>query len=174
MSLALAGMFFTTSTTWEAPSDDTSIAKEVSVTEWGFPGGSGKEPACNAGDPGLILGLERFSLRRECLLTSVFLPGESLGQRILASSWCHKESDTTERLILSLIIWGKGWVFRFLFCSHTHRAELVLCLLAFPFAYLSSNLKLLEDGKHRRIFYLEKMLDGKVFLTVSGLHKHTR
>lgn len=70
--------------------------------------------------------------------------------------------------------WGKGWVFKFLFSSHTHRPELVLCLLGFPFAYLNLNLKLLEDGKHRRIFYLEKMLDGKVFLKISGLHKHTR
>ena len=174
MSLALAGMFFTTSTTWEALSDGIPIAKEVSVTEWIFPGGSGKEPACNAGDPGLILGSGRFPWRRKCLLTPVFLPGESHWQRILAWPWCRKESDRTEWLILSLMNWGKGYVFRFLFCSHTHRPELVLCLLAFPFAYLSLNLKLLEVGKHRRIFYLEKVLDGKVYLTISGLHKHTR
>ena len=36
--------------------------------------------------------------------TSVFLPGESRGQRSLAgfSPWGHKESDTTERLTRSL------------------------------------------------------------------------
>ena len=36
--------------------------------------------------------------RRACQLTSVFLPGESHGQRILAgySPWGHKESDMTE------------------------------------------------------------------------------
>ena len=47
----------------------------------GFPHSSvGKESACNAGDPGLIPGSGRFPWRREWLLTSVFLPGESHGQ----------------------------------------------------------------------------------------------
>ena len=42
--------------------------------------------------------------RREWLLTPVFLPGDSHGQRSLAgySPWGHKESDTTERSTLSL------------------------------------------------------------------------
>ena len=49
----------------------------------GFPGGSdGKESACNAGDPGLILGSGRS-------------PGEGNGYPL-------KESDMTERLTLSL------------------------------------------------------------------------
>ena len=38
--------------------------------------------------------------RRKWQPTSVFLPGESQGQRSLVgySPWGHKESDTTERL----------------------------------------------------------------------------
>ena len=45
----------------------------------GFPGGSGsKESACNAGDRSSIL------WRRKWQPISVFLPGESHGQRILA------------------------------------------------------------------------------------------
>ena len=38
--------------------------------------------------------------RREWLSTSVFLPGESHGQRSLVGycPWGHKESDTAERL----------------------------------------------------------------------------
>ena len=42
--------------------------------------------------------------------TPVFLPGESHGQRSLAGyspSWGHKESDTTERLTLSLSLRGE-------------------------------------------------------------------
>ena len=73
---------------------------------YGFPGGSGgKESACNAGDPGLIPGSGRS-------------PGEGNGNPLQYSRlensmdrgawqatvlpWGHKESDTTERLILSL------------------------------------------------------------------------
>ena len=69
-----------------------------------LPGGSdGKESACNAGDPGLILGLGR-SLEKGWQHTPVFLPGELHGQRSLVdySRWGGKESDMTERLILSL------------------------------------------------------------------------
>ena len=42
-------------------------------------------------------------LRRDWHPTPVFLPGESHGQRSLVgfSPWSHRESDTTERLILS-------------------------------------------------------------------------
>ena len=44
--------------------------------------------------------VEKISWRRDRLLTPVFLPGESHGQRSLVSysPWGHKESDTTERL----------------------------------------------------------------------------
>ena len=52
---------------------------------WGFPGGSdGKEPACNARDPGLIARSWKIPWRRERQPTPVFLPGEFHGQRSLA------------------------------------------------------------------------------------------
>ena len=45
-----------------------------------------------------------FILHRAWLLTPVFLPGESHGQRSLAgySPWGHKESDTTEQLTVCM------------------------------------------------------------------------
>ena len=64
----------------------------------GFPGGShSRESTCNAGDPGLISGLED-PLEKEWLPTPVFLPEESHGQRSLVnySPWDCKESDTAE------------------------------------------------------------------------------
>ena len=62
----------------------------------GFPGGSeGKTSACDAGDPGLILGLGRSP--GEGNGTPIFLPGESHGQRSLVgySPQGRKELDTT-------------------------------------------------------------------------------
>ena len=68
----------------------------------GFPCGSaGKESACNEGDLGSIPGLGRFPWRKERLPTSVFWPREIHG---LYSPWGHKESDTTERLSLTMIL----------------------------------------------------------------------
>ena len=64
----------------------------------GFPGGSdGKESACNAGDPGLTPGSQRFPCRREWLPTPVLLPGEFHRQRSLVgySPW-GQESEITE------------------------------------------------------------------------------
>ena len=67
----------------------------------GFPGGSVVEnPPANAGD--------RSSIpvwRGKWLPTPVFLPREFHGHRSLVgySLWGHKESDTTEKLILSHI-----------------------------------------------------------------------
>ena len=65
----------------------------------GFSAGSnGKESACNAGDTGLIPGLETSPGEGNQLPTPVFLPGESHGQRSLAgyNPWgCH-ELDMTE------------------------------------------------------------------------------
>ena len=58
----------------------------------GFPGGSdGKESAFNVGDSGLTLGGE-VPLEKG-MATTVFLPGESHGQKSLSgySSWGHKE-----------------------------------------------------------------------------------
>ena len=50
----------------------------------GLPGDSNsKESACSAGDPGSIPGSGR-SLEKEIATHSIFLPGESHGQRILA------------------------------------------------------------------------------------------
>ena len=71
-----------------------------------FPSGlAGKESTCNAGDTGdsgLFPGLGRFPWRQKWQATSVFLPGESHGQRSLAATvpWGHKESDTTEGLLM--------------------------------------------------------------------------
>ena len=49
---------------------------------------------------GFFPGLGRFPWRRAWQPTSVFLPGESHGQRCLAgySPWDHKKLDMTERL----------------------------------------------------------------------------
>ena len=62
-------------------------------------GSDGEESACNAGDPGLILGLGRS-------------PGEGNGNPLQYSCleifmdrgawWAHKELDTIEELTLSL------------------------------------------------------------------------
>ena len=52
-----------------------------SVAERGFSGGSdGKESACSAGDPGLILGWEDPLEKEMAGFTSVFLPGKFHGQ----------------------------------------------------------------------------------------------
>ena len=73
---------------------------------WGrgsFPGVSdSKGSAYNAGNLGSIPGLGKFPWRRKWQPTPVFFPGESHGQRSLMgySPWDHKESDTTEQLIL--------------------------------------------------------------------------
>ena len=62
----------------------------------GFPDSSvGKESACNVRDPGSIPGLGRA-------------PGEGKGyplqylglERSMGSPWSHRESDTTEQLLL--------------------------------------------------------------------------
>ena len=67
-------------------------------------GSDGKESACNVGDRSSIPGSGRSFWRRAWQSTAVFLPGESHGQRSLASYnlWGCKESDTTEGLTLSL------------------------------------------------------------------------
>ena len=61
----------------------------------------GKESACIAGVRSMG---QEGPLRREGQPTPVFLPGELHGLRSLAgySPWDRKESDTTERLTLSL------------------------------------------------------------------------
>ena len=69
--------------------------------EEGFLGGSdSKEPACNAGDPGLIPGLGKSPWKRAWQPPPVFLPGESHGQRSLVgySAQSREESYTNEWL----------------------------------------------------------------------------
>ena len=54
---------------------------------WGFPGGAVvKNLPANAGDTGLIPGLERSSGEGNSNLTPVFLPGKSHGQRSLVAT----------------------------------------------------------------------------------------
>ena len=56
------------------------------------------------GRPGSDPWVGKIPWRREWLLLPAFLLAESHGQRSLVgySPWCHKQSDTTERLTLSL------------------------------------------------------------------------
>ena len=71
---------------------------------WGFPDGSvGKESACNAGHPSLILWVGKIPWRRDRLPSPVFYPREFHG---LYSSWGRKESDMTERLSLTSSVWS--------------------------------------------------------------------
>ena len=70
----------------------------------GFPGGSdGKESTYNAGDLGLIPGLERSPGGRHGNPLQYSCLENSHGQGSLAgySSWCRKESNMTERLSTS-------------------------------------------------------------------------
>ena len=65
---------------------------------------SGKEPTCQWRRLGFDPWSGKIACRKEWQPTPGFLPGESRGQRSLVgySPWDHKESDTTERLTLSL------------------------------------------------------------------------
>ena len=65
-----------------------------------FPGGSdGKESTCTAGDLSSIPGLGRSPGGGRDNPTTVFLPGESHGQKSLVvySPWGYKWSDMAER-----------------------------------------------------------------------------
>ena len=68
----------------------------------GFPGGaSGKEPACQCRRHKTLrfdLWVRKIPRRRAWQPSSVFLPGESHGQRSLVgyAPWGHKELETTE------------------------------------------------------------------------------
>ena len=83
--------------------------KQLSITE-GFPGGTdGKESACQCRthtkcrfDPWVW----KIPWRRKWQPTPVFLPGKSHRERNLVgySPWGRKESDTTERLTLPLLL----------------------------------------------------------------------
>ena len=76
----------------------------------GFPGGAnGKEPACQCRRCGFDPWAGKIPWRRALQSTPVLLPGESHGQRILASysPWSRKELDTTEQLTCTNI-WVGG------------------------------------------------------------------
>ena len=65
----------------------------------GFPGVSdSKESACNARDPGLILGSGRSPGEMKWQPTPGFLPGEFYGQRSQVSYSPGSHRDTTEQL----------------------------------------------------------------------------
>ena len=79
----------------------------------GFPSGSVVKSlpanAGEAGDVGLIPGSGR-PLGRNAKSTTVFLPGQSRGQRSLTgySPWGHKESDMTEYInIINISLFGE-------------------------------------------------------------------
>ena len=83
------------------PKQTSSFALEVHFSKVRLPPGKpqwlgGKEFSCNKGDTGQSLGREG-PRRRAWLLTPVFLPGKSHGQRSLAgySQWSFEESDLT-------------------------------------------------------------------------------
>ena len=87
MSLALAGGFFTTSTTWEA-------LYELGIL-MGFPGGaSGKESLSQCRRCRFYPCIRKIPWRRAWQPTPVFLPEEFHGHRNLAgySPWGHKKS----------------------------------------------------------------------------------
>ena len=98
---------------WEIRKKNPYLAKIIKgslLSPWGFPGGSdGKQSACNVRDPGLIPGSgispregNGNTLQYSCLESSTD-KGDS--------PWALKESDTTERLTLSL------------FSFHSHHAR---------------------------------------------------
>ena len=72
------------------------------------------------------LGLED-PLEQEMATYSVFLPGESQGERGLAgySPWARKESDTMERLSTHAFIPYVISVFFSLWCPHSHFSQAV-------------------------------------------------
>ena len=87
------------------------------------------------GRPGFDPWVGKIPWRRKWQPTPVPLPGESHGGRSLVgySPWCHKESDTTERLhfhfqtyrivLLFILLWGtKNYISKFVHI-HIHSAS---------------------------------------------------
>ena len=69
----------------------------------GFPGGSNKRFGLQFRRPGFNSWVGKIPWRRVWLATPVFLPEESTGTEEPGySPWVPKESDTTERLSLSI------------------------------------------------------------------------
>ena len=76
----------------------------------GFPGGTvGKEPTCQCRRREFDLWVRKIPWRRKQQPTPVFLPGRFQGQRSLASysPWGHRESDTTERPHVHMLLLAK-------------------------------------------------------------------
>ena len=96
-----------------------------------FPGCSdSKEATCNAGDLGSTPGLGRFSWRRERLPALVFWPREF---HRLYSPRGRKESDTTERLALSLALFTVALQCCVIFCCTAKWIHLYVDPLCFGF-----------------------------------------
>ena len=97
----------------------------------------GKESACNARDQSSITGWGGSPGRVRWQPTSVFLAGESHGQKSLAGykPWGRRESDTTEQLTLVLLALKKA--FQFLKKRPTSSASYSTTLLCFCFAFCS-------------------------------------
>ena len=82
-----------------------STELSLGLTLGDFPGGSdGKSICLQCGIPGFSPWVGKITWRRKWQPIPVFLPGKFHGRRSLAgySPWGCKESDTTERLHLSL------------------------------------------------------------------------
>ena len=67
---------------------------------------AGKESACNAGDLGSVPGLGASPGEGKCYP----LQYSDLENSMDYSPWGHKESDTTEQLSLSLLIYYKPYI----------------------------------------------------------------
>ena len=84
---------------FDGPADVGNLISGSSALS--FPGGSdGKRVCMQCGRPGFNPWVRKISWRRKWQPTPILLPGKFHGLRSLISysSWCHKESDTTERL----------------------------------------------------------------------------
>ena len=83
-------------------SEKVGLRLNIQKTKICFPGGaSGKEPTCQCRRHkrhGFNPWIRKIPWRRKWQPPLVFLPGESLGQKILRgySPWGHKESNMTE------------------------------------------------------------------------------
>ena len=81
-----------------------SLLLSCNTTLWGFPGGSGKETACQCRRHKrhgfMSQEVTKIHWSRKQQPTPVFLPGKCHRERSLVgySPWGHKESDMTERL----------------------------------------------------------------------------
>ena len=87
---------------WSGDIAGQEADEEMRVTSEGF-GSDGKKSACNAGDLGSILGSGRSPGEGNSYRLQYYCLDKSHEHRSLAcySPWGHKESDMTERLILS-------------------------------------------------------------------------